>query len=76
MKIPFFLTQQVASSSDPPSAASSASTESNQVNSSPFALRHHKLCYSPETTLKISKKFILCIRSVYKELHADRETGC
>ena len=24
----------------------------------------------------ITKIFSVCIRSVYKELHADRETGC
>lgn len=37
MKIPFFSRNKSHHSSDPPSTASSASTESNQVNSSPFA---------------------------------------
>ena len=46
-----------------------------------YALRYQqgtvyeRMSVSPEDLLSI-KVFIPCLRSVYKELHADRETGC
>ena len=39
-------------------------------------MKMHSMSKIDENVKKIAALFPECIRSVYKELHADRETGC